>query len=377
MREKCYLIREEHIPEKACYPVIDAHNHLWGAWKKVAGVVSVMNRTGVRLYCDLTANAAIKMAQGGYILGQGDIEHFFTHAARRYPRRFFCFTTANFARPTAHPLFTNASMFVNETIELLREHVRRGALGLKVLKEFGLSYRDGKGKLIPCDDERLAPIWEEAARLSIPVLIHQSDPLGFFEPVTPENEHYESLRKYSSWSFADQRFPRKAELIRRRDRLVKRHPGTTFILPHVANYPEDLAYVCALLEECPNVFIDFSARCDELGRQPYTAREFFIKHQDRILFGTDMPAAVNMYRFYFRFLETYDEYFVPPDYDGTFQRCRWRVHGLGLPDRVLKKIYHGNALKIMPKLKEYFTARLAGGAEDSKVIPSKIRRGKI
>ena len=356
MRKKCYLVRKEHIPDQARYPVIDAHNHLWGAWKKVADIVSVMNPTGVRLYCDLTANVAIKWAKNGYIIGHGDIEHFFANAAGPYPGRFYCFTPANFARPTAQPLFTSAANFTDKTIALLREHVKRGALGLKVLKELGLHYRDNRGKLIPCDDERLAPIWEEAGKLSVPVLIHQSDPVGFFEPITPENEHYESLRKYSSWSFADRRFPRKAELIKRRDRLVQRHPGTTFILPHVANYPEDLAYVGALLDKCPNVFIDFSARCDELGRQPYTARNFFIKYQDRILFGTDMPASVDMYRFYFRFLETYDEYFVPPDYDGTFRRFRWHVHGLGLPDSVLKKIYHANALRVIPSLKKLFKA---------------------
>jgi len=354
MRQKCYLIRKEHIPARAKYPVIDAHNHLWGAWKKVADVVSVINKSGVLLYCDLTANVAVTMGQGGYILGNGDIERFFINAAGRYPGRFYCFTTANFARPTSHPLFTDASRFVDETIGLLREHVERGALGLKILKELGLHYRDGNGKLIPCDDERLSPIWEEAGKLSIPVLIHQSDPIGFFEPVTPENEHYESLRKYSSWSFADKRFPRKAELIKQRDRLVKRHPKTIFILPHVANYPEDLASVGSLLNKCPNVFMDFSARCDELGRQPYAAREFFINYQDRILFGTDMPASVDMYRFYFRFLETYDEYFFPPDYDGTFSRFRWHVCGLGLPDRVLKKIYHANALRIMPGLRKMF-----------------------
>lgn len=292
MRQKCYLIKKKHVPVRAKYPVIDAHNHLWGAWKKVAGVVSVMNRTGVHLYCDLTANVAIKMGQGGYTFGAGDIARFFANAAGRYPRRFYCFTTATFARPASHPLFTDASRFVDETIGLLREHVEQGALGLKVLKELGLHYRDGNGKLIPCDDERLSPIWEKAGKLSIPVLIHQSDPVGFFEPVTPENEHYDSLRKYSSWSFADKRFPRKTELIKRRDRLVKRHPKTIFILPHVANYPEDLACVGALLDKCPNVFIDFSARCDELGRQPYTSREFFIKHQDRtVRIGTEEPAA--------------------------------------------------------------------------------------
>lgn len=355
MRQKCLLIRKEHIPAKARYPVIDAHNHLWGkGLDRVGEVIGIMNQTGVRLYCDLTANVDMQIGTGGYVLGKGAVEHFFDNASGRYPGRFYCFTTANFARPADQPLFTDASRFVSETLAILREHVKQGARGLKILKELGLHYRDGAGRLIACDDERLAPIWEEAARLAIPVLIHQSDPVGFFEPLTPENEHYDSLRKYPSWSFADPRFPRKAELIARRDCLVRRHPKTVFILPHVANYPENLSYVAALLDDCPNIFIDFSARCDELGRQPYTARDFFIKYQDRILFGSDMPASMEMYRFYFRFLETYDEYFIPPDYDGTFERFRWHVYGLGLPDRVLKKIYYANALKIMPGLRELF-----------------------
>jgi predicted TIM-barrel fold metal-dependent hydrolase len=189
----------------------------------------------------------------------------------------------------------------------------------------------------------------------MPVLIHQADPAGFFEPVTPDNEHYESLIKYPSWSFADPKFPRKVELLKRRDNLVRQHPDTIFILPHFGNYAENIKYTSNLLDENPNVYIDFSARIDELGRQPYTTREFFIKHQDRIIFGTDMPAniesSVEMYQTYFRFLETYDESFYSPDYDGTFDRSRWPICGIGLPKEVLKKIYHENILRIIPSLK--------------------------
>jgi predicted TIM-barrel fold metal-dependent hydrolase len=262
---------------------------------------------------------------------------------------------SDFTRPSDKPLFEDDKKFVSECIAALKEHARLGAKGLKILKELGLHYRDKKGNLINCDDKRLAPIWEEAGFLKMPVLIHQSDPAGFFEPATPENEHYETLKKYPAWSFADTKFPRKNDLLKRRDNLVRQHPGTIFILPHFANCPEDIQYVSDLLDKNPNVFIDFSARLDELGRQPYSTRDFFIKHQDRILFGTDMPANIptsqEMYRTYFRFLETFDESFYAPDYDGTFDRARWPVCGIGLPREVLKKIYHENILNLIPTLK--------------------------
>ena len=348
----CYLVQDEHVPERARFPVIDAHNHLWANWRSVPRVVEVMDAVGVRAYGDLTANISLSWADGGYVFKPGRIEDFLEHALDPYPDRFFGFTTALLAQPTRRPLFDDPGPFVEETIALFDKHVAMGARGLKVLKELGLHYRDAADNLIGVDDPRLAPIWDEAARLGVPVLIHQGDPDGFFEPIGPENEHKDSLLKYPSWSFADPaRFPRKRELLERRDRLVDRHRKTTFILPHVANRAEDLGYVDRLLRDNANVFIDCSARSDELGRQPYTAREFMIKHQNRILFGTDMPTSVEMYRFYFRFLETRDEAFVPPDYDGTFERYRWRVCGLGLPDDVLEKIYYKNALRIIPGLK--------------------------
>ena len=261
---------------------------------------------------------------------------------------------SGFAHPADEPLFTDHRRFVDECILTLNDHVRQGAKGLKILKELGLHYRDSSGELINCDDDRLAPIWEEAGRLKIPVLIHQADPSGFFEPVNRENEHYESLIKFPSWSFSDPKFPRKIDLLKRRDDLVKKHPDTTFILPHFANYAENINYVSDFLDECPNAYIDFSARLDELGRQPYSAREFFIRPQNRIIFGSDMPANIDssaeMYRTYFRFLETYDESFYSPDYDGTFERARWPICGIGLPKEVLKKIYFENIIKIIPSL---------------------------
>lgn len=361
MANKNFLVRDLTPIEKAAFPAIDAHNHLWGNWQ-VDRVIKTLNEVGVVSYCDLTGNVRIEFAGGGYMIHQGNISEFFENCSARYPGRFYCFTMADFATPVQKPLFRDHKRFVAGCIETLNEHHIKGAKGLKILKELGLHYRDNEGSLINCDDPRLFPIWEEAGRLNMPVLIHQADPAGFFEPATPDNEHYESLKKYPSWSFADPKFPRKIDLLKRRDELVRQHPGTTFILPHFGNYAENIAYISDLLTELPNAYIDFSARIDELGRQPYTSREFFIKHQDRIIFGTDMPAniesSVEMYRTYFRFLETFDESFYSPDYDGTFERARWPICGIGLPREVLRKIYHENILRIIPSLSDEISLQL-------------------
>jgi predicted TIM-barrel fold metal-dependent hydrolase len=355
MTKKNWLVNDQTDVERAAFPVIDAHNHLWGNWQ-VDRVIKTLDKVGVISYCDLTGNVRIKFSGGGYAIQPGNISDFFENCSEKYPGRFYCFTMANFATPVHKPLFDDPKRFVAECIETMNDHKQKGAKGLKILKELGLHYRDSGGNLIDCDDPRLFTIWEEAGRLKMPVLIHQADPAGFFEPVTPENEHYESLKKYPSWSFADPKYPRKIELLKRRDELVRQHPGTTFILPHFGNYAENIKYVSDLLTENPNVYIDFSARIDELGRQPYSAREFFIKHQERIIFGTDMPAniesSVEMYRTYFRFLETYDESFYSPDYDGTFERARWPICGIGLPREALKKIYYENILRIIPSLED-------------------------
>jgi predicted TIM-barrel fold metal-dependent hydrolase len=204
--------------------------------------------------------------------------------------------------------------------------------------------------MLPVDDKRLFPIWRRAGELDLPVLIHTTDPLAFFLPVDRHNEHYQSLQEFVDWSFHDADFS-KEQLLEQRERMIAAHRNTRFLCPHVANYPEDLDSVSRFLDRNPNVWIDISARIDELGRQPYSSREFLIKYQDRVLFGIDMPPRPDIYRCYFRFLETRDEYFEYPDYIGRWGNSRWRIYGLGLPDGVLKKIYHENALNLIPDLK--------------------------
>lgn len=354
-RPRCLLRVPEHIPEKARYPVVDAHNHLFGDLP-AERMLAVMDAVGVAVFLNTTGNVMLPFDSSGYSIRRRDLSVYLEGWVRPHPRRFACFTMAEFARWEDFTLFRtpenpsgDAGRWVDLCIQRLEADVRDGALGLKITKELGLRFRDNDGSPLRVDDERLFPIWRRAGELKVPVLIHVSDPVGFFLPVDAANEHYLTLTDAPGWSFVDSPFG-KQELLAQRDRLVASHPGTRFQCAHVANMPEDLAYVGRFLDSHPNAVVDFSARMDELGRQPYGARDFFIEYQDRILFGTDMPCDPAVYRCYFRFLETRDQYFEYPDYVGRWGHCRWRIHGLGLPDRVLKKVYYRNALRYIPGL---------------------------
>jgi len=346
-RPEPMLKRPSHVPERAKYPVIDAHNHLFGD-AAPEDLLRVMDEVGVRAFVNVTGNATLPYSNNCYTIRRREFGVFADAYVRAHPGRFAAFTMSDFAQ-WGDPVLMKDAAFVDGAIQRLEGDVTQGACGLKVTKELGLFFRDSSGAMIPVDDERLSPIWTRAGELGIPVLIHVSDPVAFFLPIDERNEHYTTLKEFPGWSFHGSFFS-KWDLLDQRDHLIAAHPRTTFILPHVANNPEDLAYVSRLLDDYPNVYIDFSARMDELGRQPYSARDFFVAYHDRILFGTDMPVSADIYRCYFRFLETSDEYFDYPDYIGRWGHSRWKIYGLHLPDEVLRKVYYENATRVIPGL---------------------------
>lgn len=315
-----------HNIEKAKYYVIDVHNHVNDAQgidehMDPQEVVKIMDDTNVKTVVILTGMWGDKL------------QHVIDEMVKPYPGRFIVFEQIDFSQ-------IDDPNFSQEMVAQLDDSVRRGARGLKQLKDLGLTDRDKSGKLIAIDDPRLDPIWEEAGRLGIPVSIHTSDPEVFFHPIDNKNERYEELTEHPDWSFYGPQFPSKEDLLAQRDRMFAKHPKTTFVALHMANWPENLDYVSQLLDRLPNVMVEFGAREAELGRQPTRAREFFIKYQDRIMFGTDNEVAEAMYRNHFRWLETGDESF---DYWGYPGQGRWRIYGMHLPDEVLEKIYHKNA----------------------------------
>jgi predicted TIM-barrel fold metal-dependent hydrolase len=234
--------------------------------------------------------------------------------------------------------------------EGLRASASAGAKGLKVWKDLGLALRDERDRLLLPDDERLGDVWDTAAEAELPIVIHVADPVAFFTPADARNERLEELLVHPEWSFADPRFPRFEVLIEALEAVVASHPATTFIGAHVGCFAEDLAWVGRMLSTYPNFHVDIAARVAELGRQPRAATRLLTAHPDRVLFGIDLfPPDPQEYRIHFRFLETDDECFdystqeMPPE-------GRWAIAGLGLPDGVLRRVYGGNARRLIPGL---------------------------
>lgn len=317
-------------------PVIDSHNHLGGIFgenwlvRPLPELIGVLDASGIRCIVDL---------DGGW--GETILRRHLDYFKQNAPDRFLHFGGVDWSQWEVM-----GDEFPEWAASRLREQVRWGAQGLKVWKGFGLSVCDHNAQLVHVDDQRLDPLWREAAILDIPVLIHAADPVAFFDPLDDQNERWEELQAHPDWHFPSPPYPAFRTIIEQLANLVSRHRQTTFIGAHVGCYAENLGWVGKLLDCCPNFYVDIAARMGELGRQPYTARRFLIQYADRVLFGTDLTPDVEMYRLHYRFLESDDEYF---DYDLNQPppQGRWQIYGVHLPEDVLSKIYAENARKVL------------------------------
>lgn len=312
-----------HVVRQPRFPVIDYHNHLDSLDPHL--VLGIMDACGV----EKIVNVTMRVGKAAHEV----IDRFH----RAAPDRFAAIGWMDWSG-------IERSDFIQLSLHRLERLVEHGARGLKFWKDFGLTVRDASGGLLHIDDERLAPVFDKAAELGIPVMFHTADPDAFFDPIDRFNERYEELAAHPDWSFHASPYS-KSVLFEQRDRVIARHPNTTFVCAHMAESSEDLSRVASLLDRYPNVYVDISARAAELGRQPYTAREFFLRYAERILFGADLLPDVEMYRLYYRFFETADEYFEYPSH--ASRQGRWNIYGIYLPDDVLSRIYRENALKLL------------------------------
>ncbi len=336
---KSTLIVPGHTIVKAKFPFIDIHNHQWEMpSQNLKELILEMNKLNMGIMVNLSGrgykdiNGAFDIQDNSYLVAS------INNVKKNYPNRFLLFTNISF-----HGF--GEPGWIEKTLKDLEQDIKNGASGLKIYKDLGMDFIDSHGKRIAVDDGRLDPVWEKCGELKIPVIIHSADPMSFWEPEDRFNERWLELKTHPDRKRENKDPAPWSQIINEQHNLFRKHPHTIFIAAHLGWLGNNLAELGKLLDELPNVYTEIAAVIAELGRQPKAARQFFIKYQDRIMFGKDSWVPEE-YSTYFRVLETEDEYFP---YHKKYHAF-WRMYGLGLPDEVLKKVYYKNAIRIIPHI---------------------------
>lgn len=322
---KSTLVTPEHKIERAKFPFIDIHSHHRNPTPEhVEDLIKGMDSINLRVLVNLSG-------------GTGETLRKTVDTMKgRYPQRFVVFANMSYDD-------LDTPGFGKRQTARLEQDVKNGAQGLKIFKDFGMDVKYADGRRVHVDDPQFDPVFEKCADLKIPVLIHVAEPSAFFDPWDYSNERWLELKEFPSRARPPERYPPFETLMAERNHLFAKHPRTQFIAAHLAFHGNDLARLGKLFDAYTNVNVDIAAVLAELGRQPYAAHDFLIRYQDRILMGKDIY-DVNEYKWYFRCLETRDEYF-------EYYRKRhafWRIYGFQVPDEVLKKVYYKNALRLLP-----------------------------
>ena len=340
--------RAEHL-------IIDLHQHVDYTTQHLARAIRIMDAVGVGLAVNLDGDTVTPGPNGA----PSKFEQNKKLADTLYPGRFVHYMHLDYAGWDDPDWSTRA-------VQQIETGHRLGAAGLKEFKRLGLYLKDKSGKLLKVDDPKLDPVWQRCGELGLPISIHVADPKAFWLPYDEKNERWKELKDHRSWWFGDtNKFPAWKDLLGALDRVVGRHPQTTFVCVHFGNNSEELDWVDQALDRHPNMRVDLAARIPEIGRHdPAQVRKLFLKHQDRILFATDFmvydklilgssgneppPSDADAEVFYakeWRWLETRDKnwaHMTPIQGD-------WTISSIGLPPEVLRKVYFDNARKLLAR----------------------------
>ena len=336
------LVVPQHPLRNAKYPFIDVHNHQWNMSKEnLAEVITEMDELNMAVMVNLSGRGftRVETEPGKFeyrMKGSQFFKESINNVSGLNPGRFIIFTNIDF-----HGFGEEG--WIERTLKELEDDVKSGANGLKIYKNLGLTLKDNDGNRVPTDDTRLDPIWQKCAELGIPILIHTGEPFQFWQPKDKNNERWLELKQKPNRYRDPKKYLPWEQIMEEQHNVFRKNENTIFINAHLGWLGNDLTKLGKLMDELPNMYTEIGAVLAELGRQPRFARDWFIKYQDRIMFGKDSWNPEEYY-VYFRVLETEDEYF---DYYRK-RHAFWKMYGLGLPDEVLKKLYYKNALRIIP-----------------------------
>ena len=326
-RPRSTLVAPVHTVPKAKYPAIDFHGHPQGLLASDSGLRSL----GASLD---SLNVRVMVVANNM---SGDALRRTVALVRASP------TMRDRVRILAGIDFRGVGPgWAEKAVAQLEADAAAGAVGVgEISKSFGQTIRKADGSRLKLDDPALDPVWAACARLRLPVFIHTGDPQEFYQPMDYTNERWLELALFPNRRIAPDQEPRFDALMAERDNLLRRNPRTTFVIAHMGWHANDLGRLGRLMTDLPNVYTEVGAVLYDIGRQPRAAHDFFVRFQDRILFGKD-SFQPEEYPYYWRVFETRDDYF---DYYRDYHAF-WKLYGIDLPDTVLKKVYYQNALRI-------------------------------
>ena len=336
---KSSLVVAENPRDRAKFPFVDVHSHQWKMpVMDFTNLVAEMDSLNMGYMINLSGSGFATFAGNQDLMDLSLTESLENIKKQGVSNRFGVFVNVDFNKIDDADFGTN-------NVEIIKDAVKQGVIGLKVYKNLGLNLKDNSGSRVKVDDERLNPIWQICGELNIPVLIHSGEPSPFFDPIDKHNERWLHARQKPASFRPASEYPSFDVVMQEQYNMFKNNPNTTFINAHLGWYGNDLDKMSAQLDELSNVYTEIGAVIAELGRQPIRARRFFVEHQDRVLFGKDTYKK-SEFDVYFRILETNDEYF---DYYRK-RHAHWKMYGLNLPDSILKKLYYKNARKLFPNI---------------------------
>lgn len=241
----------------------------------------------------------------------------------------------------------------------LDETFAQGAVMVKIWKEVGLELKRPDGAFLLPDDPILDPVYAHLAGRQKPLLAHLAEPREAWLPLDPKGVHYGYYSRNPRWHlYGKPEYPSHARLMAARDHILATHPTLVVIGAHIGSLEYDVDDVATRLDKYPNFHVEVSARTRDLTRQPSgKVRAFFLKYQDRILYGVDRswrpyrtpgvtPSDAERSKFAEELEAQYRRDWAfyagtgPTDYGDT-------VEGLALPHAVLEKFYWRNAARIV------------------------------
>jgi uncharacterized protein len=314
--------------EKAKYPVIDFHSHDYPKTNaEVDAWVKTMDEAGIAktMILSYTTGASFDSVVEKYA---------------RYKSRFeiWCgFDYTGYEKPG----------WDKHAVAELERCYKKGAIGVGELGDKGLG--EFYSMPVPAygmhiDDARMKPLLQKCAELKMPVSIHVAEDAWMYEAADSLND---GLMNAATWK-VDMSKPgilNHDELVKTLENAVRDNPNTTFIACHLANCCSNLSMLGAMFDKYPNLYAEMAARYGEIAPIPRYVHGFMEKYSDRLLYGTDMGTAKEMYHATFRILETADEHF----YERDLFDYHWPLYGLALSDATLRKIYNGNSKKVLQR----------------------------